>query len=250
MSEILQSRILGAIRFVDISTNGPVRRPLALSADKLKFVRNRTGDYAIVRADHPDLLKHIEGFRTVPAEPAEPVSFAARVKDPGGDYLPRDFVVKLPRDPNPDHASNVDSLFRPVEVLLLSAPSRPVAPNWCAMRFTVVNQTGVPIEHAAVRVSTTNPAQTVFGMTNAIGEALVALAGLPFHTISQDPGDNSELVSTEVDATYEVFAHKQGGAAWPELIAANDNNLVKTDSVTVKAAPGREIKRKVVVTIP
>lgn len=256
MSEILVGRILGAIRFVDISTNAAIRRPLRITAERLSFARSLSGDYAITRAADPDLLPHLEAFRNPPAIPAIGIrTFFAHASDPGGEYLARDFSVSLPRDPNPANAATAGSLFRPVEVAMLSSPNRAVAVNWCVVRVSVENAaTHRPIPRAGIRVTTANPPQTVFGMTDAsgpaIGEALVALAGLPFHTVSQDPNNNTELVLTEIDATLVVFAHKQGGAVWPELIAANDSNLIKSDAIGLKVAPGRAIARRVEVAIP
>ncbi len=251
MREVIDRRILGAIRFVDISTGAAIARPLRLTSDKLSFVLNRRGDYAITRAEHPDLLKHIDSFRDIPAEPAAAVTFGAEVKDPAGEYLPRAFTVKLPRDPNPEHAANADSLFRPVEIALLSSPNRGIAANWCAVRASVENDaTDAPVARAGVRVRWGDPQKELLGMTDEQGESLIAIAGLPFHTTSKDPDTNKDLILTEVDATLEAFAHKQGGAATPELIAANDAALVKSAPVAIKIAPGRSISRRVLVTIP
>ncbi len=252
MREIVDRRILGAIRFIDISTGAPIGRPLRLKSEKLSFVLNRRGDYAIIRAEHSDLLKHIESFRDIPAQPAAAaVSFSAEVKDPAREYMPRTFTVKLPRDPDPAHAANEDSLFRPVEIELLSSPARGIGANWCAVRASVENEaTHAPVANAGVRVQWGDPAKELLGMSDEQGEALIAIAGLPFHTTSKDPDTHKDLILMEVDATLEAFGHKQGGVVTPELITENDAALVKSDPVAIKIAPGRSISRRVLVNIP
>jgi hypothetical protein len=252
IQEILQRRVLGAVRFTDITTNTPVRRLLTVTSDKLAFVRNLTGDYVITGAADPDLSLHINSFRDVPALPAVGArSFSAAVKDPLNVYLPRDFTVVLPRDPDPNNAAAAGSLFQPMPVPLLSAPTRQLAPNWCVFRFEIANQaTSLPIARAGIRIVTGNTPVTIYGMTDANGQAMVAVAAIPFFTISADQNDPNPVAS-EQDATYDIFVHKQSGAALPELIAANDNNLVKAGPTSIKVAPGRLIRiPKVSIAIP
>ncbi len=251
MREIIDRRVLGAVRFIDISTNARIARPLRLKAERLTFFQNRRGDYVVVRAEQPDLLTHLDSFQKPPAEPASQIAFTAEVRDPLGEFLPRSFSLKLPRDPDPAHAGSPDSLFRAHEVALLSSPGRPVAANWCALRVAVENEaTHEPIGRAAVRVSWGEPEESLLGMTDEGGEALLAVSGLPFHTISKDPNSEEELILTEVDARLEAFAVGGGGAAWPELVAAQDASLVKSAPVSLKIAPGRSLSRRIPVTIP
>lgn len=256
MIETIERRILGAVRFVDISTKARISRPLKVTAEKLTFVRNLSGDYAITRAEDADLSKHLDAFEKPPAAPAvEAREFFGEVKDPAGEFLPRAFSIKLPRDPNANNAGAATSLFRAVEVAMLSSPNRYIDANWCVVRVSVKEKaTQAPIPRAGIRVTTTNPPQTVFGITEAsgdsAGEALAVLAGVPFHTVSTDPNNNTELVLTEIDAVLEAFAHKQGDAVWPELIAANDNNLIQSEPVALKVAPGRTIAKTIEIVFP
>jgi hypothetical protein len=252
IQEVLQRRVLGAVRFTDITTNAPVRHSLTVTAEKLTFVRNLTGDYVITNAADGDLALHVNSFRDVPAQPAVGGrSFNATVKDPSNVYLPRDFTVALPRDPDPNNTSTAGSLFQPIQVPMLSAPSRQIAPNWCVFRFAIQNAaTSLPIARAGIRIVTGNPPAAVYGMTDVNGQAMVAVAAIPFFTVSADPQD-SNPVASEQDATYDIFAHKLGGAAWPELIAAGDNNLVKSGPTGIKIAPGRLIRvPEVSIAIP
>jgi hypothetical protein len=73
------------------------------------------------------------------------------------------------------------------------------------------------------------------GMTDARGEALVAVAGIPVTTWREDAGD---VLSTEVEATVRVLWEQGAGLPDPDRLTEGDH-AVRTAEVTL--ASGREV---------
>jgi hypothetical protein len=48
--ELLDDRVLGAIRFLDAETGLPIRSPLSVAGEGMCFVANRSGMFVITRA--------------------------------------------------------------------------------------------------------------------------------------------------------------------------------------------------------
>jgi hypothetical protein len=208
--ELAERRVLGAVRFLDATTRLPVRSPLAVTGgDGVRLVRNRQGLWVLLEA--PGLEEHTESFLAPPSEPAVgSVPVELTVSDPGDRYLPRLVALRLPRDPDPDHAEEEDSLFRPVDALLYPAPAASVMPGWAVIRATVVRAgSREPLAGALLRVVRQSDGEVLArALTDwrdrVRGEALVAVPGVPVTTWGEGEPDEPVLVH-EVPVSLEAF---------------------------------------------
>ncbi|HWK89765.1 MAG TPA: hypothetical protein VNP72_07210 [Longimicrobium sp.] len=218
-ADLLDRRVLGAVRFLDAVTGDTIDGPLRVSAPGVRWARNRRGWWVVVSA--PGLEAHTAVFPTPPAQPPlGSIAVPLTVEDAGGRYLPRRFTLALPRDPNPRTPDKPTSLFRPADVVMYASPSGPVAAGWAVVRVSV-SKAGVPAAGALLRVvrKVEQPADAPpvplqilgWGMADQRGEALVAVAGIPVTT--WDEGGDGQVLATEVDARVQVFWDP--AQAWP-----------------------------------
>lgn len=181
MVELVERRVLGAIAFVDAATGAAVEAPLTLRADRLGFLRNRSGLWVVNRlrpvtpAEHA-LAAHLRVFEAPPTEPAaESLAFPVEVTDPLGRYLPRIVTLALPRPPA--------AVASPVEAMLWPSPRAPMAPNWASLRATLRRREGgEDLPFAGARLSVRRAADDAVlaqGFSDARGEVVVAVPGLP-----------------------------------------------------------------------
>lgn len=175
-----ERRYLGAVRFVDRATGGTIQAPLALSAEGCRWHQNRSGLWVIGWA--PGLAEHTRSFERAPGAPAAgTVPVTVDVADRSGDWLPRRFTLTLPR-------AGADSGPAPaVDVALSPSPAAPARRNWGQIRVAVrLNSAehpgGLPAEGALLRVS--GGGREATGLTDARGEGLVLLPGVPLFSSS------------------------------------------------------------------
>jgi hypothetical protein len=200
--DLLDRRVLGGVRFVDAVTGLPVSRTLAVSAPKVGWIHNSSGDYVVASA--PGLEAHEDAFSAPPGVPdVGSVAITLTVRDPLGEYLPRRATVRLPRDPDLTHADQPASLFRPVGVPLYPAPIARTAPGWAVLRVTAQEWPG-----ALLKVVQDGTNQVLGrGQSDARGEALVAVPGIPVTTFNTGMGP---VLATQVAAQLQVFAGAGG----------------------------------------
>jgi hypothetical protein len=228
--ETVDRRVLAALRFRDAVTGATVAGPLDVRAPGARWIRNRRGWWVL--ASVPGLEAHTTAFAAPPATPkVGSVPLTVRVADPAGRYLPRVASVALPRDPDPAKAAKPESLFQPVEVDLFPSPAGPVSPNWAVLRVSAPDAPG-----ALVRVVRKAAPDTVLGrgMTDARGEALVAVAGIPVTTWEEGQGS---VLATEVEARVDLLWQAGAGPPDPDALG-RIKKAVKT--ATVKLASGRD----------
>lgn len=179
--ERVDRRVLGALEFVDAVTAQRLRAPLSLAPDDpLLVIRaNRSSLYVIHSA--PGLEDHLGEFEHPPAAPAfASQSFTIQVRDPAGRYLPRSTQVALPRRDAP--ASDAGSVLNPLVVPMIPAANAAVQPGWAALRVHVQGDgathpgLGNVLVLATPQVAGIDP---VIAMTDARGEALVVIPGVP-----------------------------------------------------------------------
>jgi len=249
MREHVDARVLAGLRFVDATTGLPVRGPLDVGAEGATLTRNLSGMYVVSWL--PSLKAHSDAFLGPPAVPAlgsETVKL--KVSDPSGAFLPRASTVALPRDPDPAHAAQSDSLFQPVELILYPAPRSQAAHGWSVLRVTVRAQgTGAPLPGALIRVLRTSDSKVLArGISDwrepVDGEAMVAVSGVPVTTWGNGTNGDPVLVH-EVDADVEVFFDAQfkpekGEVPDPDELETKRAGL-PTTSTTVKLASGRTL---------
>lgn len=233
-AEMLDRRVLAALRFRDAVTGATVAGPLDVRAPGARWIRNRRGWWVLAGA--PGLEAHTTAFPAPPAAPAlGSVPLAVRVADPAGRYLPRVAALALPRDPDPAKAARPESLFQPVEVDLFPSPAAPVSPNWAVLRVSASGADG-PLAGALLRVVRKASPTTVLGrgMTDARGEALVAVAGIPVTTWEEGQGS---VLATEVEARVDLFWQAGAGPPDPDALGRIKK---ATKAATVKLASGRD----------
>jgi hypothetical protein len=247
-SELLDRRVLGAVSFVDAPTGLPIAAPLQVRAEGARFVRNRRGRYVVFAA--PGLETHLEAFEAPPALPARgSVTLELTVSDPGGGYLPRRHTLRLPLDPDPDHAAEPDSLFRAAEVPLLPAPTARTAPGWAVIRASVTaTGSAQPLGGALIRVVRTSDAvRLALGMSDHRGEALVAVPGIP--TTTFDAG-NGPVLATDVEVTVETFFDPDQVGTIPDPTALEANRAgLRSSSTPARLAAGRVLATRLEVPL-
>jgi hypothetical protein len=247
----LNSRVLGALRLADATTGDWVTGPFRVTASGASFIRNRSGVYVIASA--PGLESHVTEFSAAPTTPGVgSVPLTVTVEDPSGRYLARALEVALPRDPDPDHADDEASLFRPVRVPLYPSPAAPTYPGWAVVRVSVTrtgSETGVP--HAWLRLRRASQAPSdpplAAGMSDTRGEALVAVSGIPVTNWDVDDGP---LLATDVDAVIEAYYDVNAGSPPnPDAIDARRETLPSA-SQDLKVASGRQSIVRLELTLP
>ena len=214
-------RVLGAVELVDATTGARIRAPLQLrpadGAEAPRFVRNRSG--LLVLWSHPGLGAHAAAFEAPPAEPAlHSVALALQVWDPSGLYQPRGFTLRLPRDPDPRHAAQEDSLLRPQRVELFRGAAAPLGGNWTPLAVRVTESgSGDLLGGTLVEVRDAADAVLARGLTDWRGEALVPVAGVPVTTWGADDG---AVVVHEIPATVHAVHVPALGTRLPAARAA------------------------------
>lgn len=250
MPEIIDRRVLGAIRWIDAVTLAPIALPLKPTSDQLRFSRNLSGLTVITEAD--GLEAYVKIFDLATLAPADVVATGTltvegTVEDPSGTYLPAKFTVPLPRDPSPaiapDGQRPAGSLFTPLDVALLPAPAARLAPGTAQVRVLILDAAGQPIRNALARVvSTTGNAILGCGLSDARGETLVAIPGLKHF----GPGATAEaVVSMETEARLEVVLPPTNSPV-VDWIALRDTAVPagNTDTQPLRLRPGALISRR------
>jgi hypothetical protein len=249
--EPVDRRVLAAVRFLDALTGLRVTAPLSVRGEGVKLVRNLEGCYVLTAA--PGLQDYTASFPAPPAQPA--VGSGAvelTVTDPARTYLPRRCTVSLPRDPDPAHADQAGSLFRPIDVSLFPSPSAPTAAGWAVVRAQVRAQgTREPLAGALIRVlRTADAARLAAGLSDSLadvrGEALVGVPGIPITTWGPGAG---AVLATEVDATLEaIYDPTAGPVPDPDDLETRRSQL-RTSSTPVKLASGRVLVQELLVPL-
>lgn len=244
--DVIDTRVLGAVRFVDAATQGQVSDGLKVDSTQGGLRRNRSGLWVIITA--AGLEAHTTAFDAPPAAPAVgTVPMTLTVTDPSGRYLSRTATLLLPRDPNPGNSGQAASLFQAVDVPLYPSPAAPVSPGWAVIRAHVQNQaTKLPLQSALLRVLRT-PDKTVLarGLSDDRGEALVVVPGIPVTTFNTG---NGPPLATEVNVSVEAIFDKDAGPAIdPESVEAN--GALPKASLPLKLTAGRELPVTLEVTV-
>lgn len=212
--ERVERRVLGALRCVDATTGVAIGQALEVEVATpdgaaARLLRNRSGLYVIDLA--PGLEAHAAAFAQPPAD--APRAYVATLRDPAGHYLPRLAGLTLPRDPDPAHADQPGSLFRPVDIPLYPSGTAPVGANWAVLRISLAGPGGDRLGGALLRLSR-NGTVLARGLTDWRGEAMLPVSGVPVTTWSDDPGAVvvSEL-EVEVEAVFDPAAGRRASAA-------------------------------------
>jgi hypothetical protein len=248
--EHVDRRVLGAIRFVDAVTRATVDDRLSVSAPDVAWHRNDRGWFVV--SDAPGLHHHTHAFAAAPTDVAPgSVGIRVTVRDPGGRYLPRQYVLRLPRSADPSGSSAADSLFRPADVPLFRSPAAPVALGWAAVRVTVTaDGTGRRLGGALLRVLSADavPVLLATGLTDERGEGLAIVPDVPVTTFGSGPTVLAVEMAVTVQAVVPVT---DAAVADPDAIESSVGTAaVRSAAVeNVKLASGRIVVLPVVVAL-
>ena len=247
MDSVSDTRVLGAVRVVDVATRRALDRQLRVAATDVRFRRNRQNLYVITTAPG---LEHHTREHTLPPQtpPLDSVAIALTIADPAFQYLPRTATIRLPRDPHPDRGDLPGSLFQPVDVPVLPSASVRTEPNWSLVRGSVRSGPGHgdPIAGALLLVRRENGTVIGRGVSDERGEVLVVIPGIPIVRFSNDPlppDSDSAQPSPVVETTTPALAELSRPAAarartWPvdpdALEAAHDSQRIATQPITLR----------------
>jgi hypothetical protein len=219
--EFLDRRVLAALRFVD-AAGRYVTAPVTVTAPGVRFRVRRPGQIVIISA--PGLGAYTDSFLAPPVTPAVgSISVALDLRPSDPSLGPRRFALALPRNPDPAHAADPGSLFQPVDVPLLPAPSATITGLLSATRVGVHRATdGVAIEGALVRLRPEGGRPQARALTDAAGDAVVLVPGVPMSS----PGAGGTVrpdIAADLDAIID-----------PNLVRFND--LAGLDQARAAAA--------------
>ncbi|HTE45188.1 MAG TPA: hypothetical protein VK636_08085 [Gemmatimonadaceae bacterium] len=238
-AELQDARVLGALRFTDVVTSLPIDAPLAVVAPGVRWIRNRRSCWVIAAA--PGLDAHLREFSSPPAGPAVgSVSVGFQVSDPAGQWLSRSGAVLLPRDPAAANSAQSQSLFAVADVPLYPTPAARTQRGWSVIRASVAGTTpGTTLAGALVRVVRDSDGVRIGGgMSDARGEALIAVQGIPSSSLGEGDGP---VVATEISVRLDVVWDPAAGAAPnPDALEANHAALL-IRTATAKLASGRTL---------
>jgi hypothetical protein len=227
VKERLDSRVLGAVRWIDAVSLAPIPLPLVASGKQLRFTRNLSGLTVVTHSD--GLEAYERTFHLDDLDPADQLTIGsvtreAQVIDPSGTYLPTKFTLPLPRDPSPvvtppDDTRPTDSWFTPVDIALLPSPKARAAAGWAQVRVAVRDAVGTPIRNALARVAATSDNSILgCGLSDERGEAVVFVPSLKLFA----PGATAhEVVTVVTEARLEIVPPTDDSAIidWSPLLA-------------------------------
>jgi hypothetical protein len=238
--DTVDRRVLGAFRGVDACSRQPILDPLVVDS-ALDLRRNASGLFVVFQAT---------GLRdlTLQFDPTAPwptaTGFEIAMRPVSARYLPRRAQVHLPRKPTP--ISDPDSSMIPQDITLFPGPAAVLGLNWAVVRLSIttgVNKTGVP--WALLRL--TRNSDTVVlavGMSDARGEAVLAVTGIGQSTNIDDDGD---VLTTTVDATVTAYVdpgNLDRANTWlpdpDDVLNHLDNPVLKTITQAVKIGRGTQ----------
>lgn len=233
--ERMEERVLGALQLVDAGTRAPLTRSFevrALGPGHATLVRNRGG--MIVVLAWSELAAHEAAFDAPPATPATGSrSLRLAIRDPLGEYLPRLAVLALPRDPAPAQAGTSESLFEPARVPMFPSASAATGTNWSLLRVSLSETaTGDALGGALLRVRR-NGEVLARGLTDARGEALIAVVGVPIVTFSDAEGP---VTTAALEVVLEAFFDPASGLRSARGESAREAPLVDPLAIEAQSA--------------
>lgn len=242
-TESVDRRVLGGFVFVDAITGASVVDPLAVTSTSLQLQANRSGVYAIF--DAPGFSGLITQFNPAAAGWPAPQSFEITVQDPSLRYLTRRAQVQAPQ--------SLTSVFSPQKVPLYASPSAVLAPNWAVVRASVTGSDNSGLPWAAVKVLKSDNTSAATGMTDARGEALLAVMGLGVQVSANASGAVTEItIPVTVQAWFDPSVLQQP-AGWipnPDDILGNlSNAALKTGTQTGVLGAGQILKALIPISI-
>jgi hypothetical protein len=242
-SESSDRRVLGGIVFVDAITSMSVAGPLTVTSTSLKLRANRSGVHAIF--DAPGFSHLTNQFNPeAPGWPA-PQSFEVVVRDASRQYLARRAAVQAPQ--------SLDTVFNPQHVLLYPSPSAPVAPNWALVRASVIGNDGNGLPWAVIQVIKGDNSVAATGMTDARGEALLAVMGLGVQVSTAASGSVTEItIPVTVQAWFDPNVLQQPATWLPnpdDILGDLSNTSLKTATASGALGAGQVLLTTITISV-
>lgn len=232
--ETLDARVLGALQLVDAVTDVTLERAFdvrVLGPGRARLLRNCSG--VIVVSAWSELAAHAIAFDAPPAEPATgSLGLRFSIHDPLGQYLPRAATLTLPREPAAAQSDNADSLFQPARVPLYPSANAATGANWSLLRVSLrETNSGDALGGALLRVRR-NEQVMARGITDARGEALIAIVGVPFLTFSEGAGP---VTTADLAVVLEAYFDSESGLRTPRNSNAIAAPLVDPSAIEARA---------------
>ena len=253
MIENCDRHALAGFRCVDAITSRSIVDPIQVMGSPLVLRRNSIGVFAVM--DAPGVSRKATQSLTPPAStwPA-PVSYEIRLEDPSQNYLPRRATLVAPQPLPPDVAPGATPtpaapaspplLTTPQQIVLYPGPAAALAPNWAVVRVSVLSTDTPPVGLPWAVIQVTGiPGTTPAGVTNRLGDALLAIPGLGLKLSSASTGSVTEtLTPATVTVWFDPSVLKQppDWVSNPDDILLNlSNTQWKTASKPVQLGPGQ-----------
>jgi hypothetical protein len=238
--ETIDRRVLGGVVFIDSLTGASITDPLTVSSSTLDLRANRSGVYVIFNA--PGFSALTGAFTPVAGNWPAAQSFEVTVRDPSLCHLPRRAQVQAPQA--------LAGASTPQTVTVYASPSAPLAPNWGVLRLSVQGSAGTGLPWAVVQALRADNTVAATGMTDARGEALLAVTGIGVQVSANASGPVTEKsIPLTMKAWFDpgVLAQPAGWIADPDSILSNPANAaLKTATQTGTLGRGQTL----FVTIP
>jgi hypothetical protein len=259
MTEANDRRALGGVQCIDAITLASIVDPLLVSSPVLVLRPNLSGVYAIM--DGPQFHQYATEF--VPTSWPAPSSFEITIVDPSNRYLPRSSMIQapqpLPASPAPATppfaASSGQAIsYGPQQVKLYRGPAAPVGLNWAVVRVSVMSNANppVPLPWAVLQILNGTTVMTT-GVSDANGEALLAIAGLGLQVSSSAGGPVTEVTTAfTVNAWFDPTNLNQPSNWVPNpdiILQSPGSSSWKTGSAAIQIGPGQTISVPLTVSM-
>jgi len=222
--DLQDRRVLGGVVFVDAITQASIVDRLAVTSADLTLRPNRSGVYAIFNG--PGFNALTAQFNPAASGWPTAQSFEITVSDPNLRYIARRAKVQAPQP--------LSAAFTLQSVALYPGPARAVAPNWAVVRASVTATDNRPLPWTVLQVvKSDNNVNSVIatGMTDARGEALLAVMGLGLQVSPNASGAVTEVTTpVTVQAWFDPSALQQT----PDWIPNPDDILANLASSSLR----------------
>jgi hypothetical protein len=236
--EDVERRVWAALRPVDAVSRRPLDVLLRVHGSGQRWRRNLSGLLVLHELSEPAARRaefdEYEATFSAPTAIAPPAAIRATIDDPRGRYLARAVTIELPRS---DAGTGLPPLFEPIDVPMYPAASAPLAAPWSVVRVHA-ERGGLPAGGCVITVHEVGDETQVLGrgQSDARGEAVVAVPGVPLFIPSGGP--DAFVREREVEAT-AVFEPAAGGPPDTDTLAVASGTGFVRATVTVVIASGR-----------
>jgi hypothetical protein len=262
--DLLDRRALALLAFVD-AYGRPLQASVQIEGEGVKMVAKGNGQYAVLAAK--GLEAHTAAFLAPPGAPAlRSLHIQLDCTPLTRTLAPRRFDLRLPRDPDPTHREQPNSLFQPVPIEILPTAAGPVTGSAAVLRVSVTRSgDGKTIEGALVRAQTDNGLFAARALTDARGEACLLFAALPLSFAGAgatvDP-DTPARVTVDVDPAVARFHAPADIPAAVTEAAGRTTGLIDPDALAaalpadfpsgtaLRVAAGRQLSLALTWTAP